>query len=134
MDSAAIASRRAAEVYDMEILASGIETHPENYTRFLLIGKKVQQPTCNDRTSLAFIVKNKPGTLFKALEAFAKNGINLTKIESRPLIGKPWEYIFFIDVDGHKEDPEMQQALKELTSRATSTKVFGSYPKAEFTF
>jgi len=131
MDAAAIASTRAAEVYDMEVLAHGIESHVENYTRFLIIGGEDHEPTGNDKTSLAFIVAHRPGTLHQALQAFAEAGINLTKIESRPLVGKPWEYIFFIDVIGHKEDPEMQRALENLRENSLFVKILGSYPRAE---
>jgi prephenate dehydratase len=128
-DSAAIASRRAAEVYEMEILKNGIETHRENYTRFLVIGFDEPMPTSNDKTSIAFIVEHEPGTLFKALQTFAENEINLTKIESRPLIGKPWEYIFFIDVEAHVKDQKMASALRVLKENSQYVKILGSYPK-----
>jgi chorismate mutase/prephenate dehydratase len=129
-DSAAIASRRAAEVYDMEVLDSGIETHHENYTRFLVIGHEDMQPTSRDKTSIAFIVDHRPGTLYTALKAFAENGIDLTKIESRPMLGKPWEYIFFIDVIGHREDSDLSRALRLLNENSRSVKILGSYPRA----
>lgn len=129
-DSAAIASKRAAEVYGMEILDSGIETHSENYTRFLVIGYEDSQPTSRDKTSIAFIVDHKPGTLHVALEAFASNNVNLTKIESRPLLGKPWEYIFFVDVIGHREEIQVEKALEELRQSSRSIKILGSYPQA----
>jgi prephenate dehydratase len=130
-DAAAIASKRAAEVYNMEILAHGIESHAENYTRFLVIGEEDHEPTGKDKTSLAFIVAHRPGTLHRALQAFAEVGINLTKIESRPLVGSPWEYIFFIDLIGHKKDPDMKRAIENLQNYATSVKILGSYPQAE---
>lgn len=129
-DSAAIASRRAAEVYGMVVLANGIETNAENYTRFLLIGGKDHAPTSSDKTSIAFIVDHWPGTLHRALRAFARNGINLTKIESRPQAGKPWKYVFFIDVEGHREDPDMRLAIEELMESSRSVKILGSYPQA----
>lgn len=129
-DSAAIASRRAAEVYGMEVLDSGIETHQENYTRFLVIGHEDIQPTSRDKTSIAFIVDHRPGTLYTALKAFAENGIDLTKIESRPMLGKPWEYIFFIDVIGHREDSDLSRALRLLKESSRSVKILGSYPQA----
>jgi prephenate dehydratase len=129
-DSAAIASSRAAEVYDMAILARGIETHAENYTRFLVIGSDENAPTSSDKTSIAFIVDHRPGTLHGALKAFSENGINLTKIESRPQVGTPWEYIFFIDVEGHKEDPGMRLALEELERNSRYVNILGSYPRA----
>lgn len=129
-DSAAIASSRAAEVYDMVVLAHGIETHKENYTRFLLIGSDDHPPTSKDKTSISFIVDHKPGTLYNALKAFAENGINLTKIESRPQVGKPWEYTFFIDLEGHRSEEKMRHALDKLQSNSHSVKILGSYPQA----
>ncbi len=129
-DSAAIASSRAAEVYKMAVLAQGIETHAENYTRFLIIGSEESAPTSADKTSIAFIVDHRPGTLHSALKAFSENGINLTKIESRPQEGTPWEYIFFIDVEGHREHPEMRLALEELERNSRYVKILGSYPQA----
>jgi prephenate dehydratase len=130
MDSAAIASCRAAEVYDMAVLAHGIETNDENYTRFLLIGFEDHPPTSNDKTSISFIVDHRPGTLYNALKAFAENGIDLTKIESRPQVGKPWEYIFFIDVAGHISEQKIRLAVDELKSSSRSVKILGSYPRA----
>ena len=106
-DSAAIASCRAAEVYRMEVVERGIETHKENYTRFIVIGVEDHEHTSRDKTSLVFATDHRPGTLHRALGAFARKQIDLTKIESRPQVGKPWEYLFFVDVVGHREDPEM---------------------------
>lgn len=131
MDSAAIASGRAAEVYGMVVLARGIETHVENYTRFLLVGGEDHAQTSNDKTSISFIVDHRPGTLYSALGAFARNKINLMKIESRPQIGKPWEYVFFVDVIGHRDDPRMSSAIDELLRSSRSVKILGSYPQAE---
>lgn len=129
-DAAAIASRRAAEVYDMVVLDQGIETHKENFTRFMAIGDEEHPPTGDYKTSIAFILEHRPGTLFKSLRAFADRGINLTKIESRPQLGKPWEYIFFLDFEGHKEDPNMSDALIVLKENSRFLKVLGSYPRA----
>jgi prephenate dehydratase len=129
MDAAAIASQRAAEVYGMNILEKGIETHKENYTRFLVIGRDEPEPTGADKTSLAFVVEHRPGTLVKALNALAKRRINLCKIESRPLVGTPWEYIFFIDFHGHVEDPEVAKALVELRGQTRYIKHLGSYSR-----
>jgi len=129
-DAAAIASSRAAEVYNMKVLAKGIETHKENWTRFLIIGKEKMQPTGRDKTTLLFIVEHKPGSLLKALHAISDQGINLLKIESRPLIGKPWEYIFYIEFEGHERDPEVQLSLEDLEKVTTSIKILGSYPRA----
>ena len=129
MDAAAIASRRAAEVYGMDVLEKGIETHKENYTRFLVIGREEPKPTGADKTSLAFVVEHRPGTLVKALNALAKRHINLCKIESRPIVGTPWEYIFFIDIHGHVDDPEIAKALEELRGQTRYIKHLGSYPR-----
>jgi prephenate dehydratase len=130
MDCAAIASSRAAEIYGMSVLARRIETHAENYTRFLVIALEDHPPTADDKTSIAFTLVNEPGMLCGALEPFADKGIDLTKIESRPRVGNPWEYIFFIDVLGHREDPELRAALSRLEEASSSVKILGSYPRA----
>lgn len=129
-DSAAIASRLAAELYGMSVLDEGIETNSENYTRFLHIGYGSAPPSGNDKTSLAFTVDNRPGTLVKALHVLADHQLNLTKIESRPYPGRPWEYVFFIDFEGHREEATSAEALRELAAYAGTLKVFGSYPRA----
>lgn len=129
MDAAAIASQRAAEVYGMKILERDIETHNMNYTRFLVVGGEQPEPTGVDKTSLAFVVAHRPGTLVKALNALAGRGINLCKIESRPLLGKPWEYIFFVDFHDHVKTPEVAEALKEFKSHTSYIKHLGSYPR-----
>ena len=129
-DAAAVASRRAADIYGMNVLAEGIEDNGENYTRFLHIGRGSTRPTGRDKTSLAFTVDNRPGTLIAALRVLADRRLNLSKIESRPYTGRPWEYVFFIDFDGHREDPASADALRELAEYAWSLKVFGSYPRA----
>jgi chorismate mutase/prephenate dehydratase len=131
MDAAAIASARAAAVYDMDILVRGLENHSENYTRFLIVGKDQPKPTGRDKTSIAFIVAHRPGALFNALGALAENGINMMKIESRPLIGSPWEYIFFIDFEGHVEDEKVVKAMDELRGHTKYMKHLGSYPSAQ---
>jgi len=131
LDAAAIASSRAAEVYDMAILKRGIETNSENYTRFLAIGHGDTAPTGRDKTSLAFIVEHRPGTLYMALKAFVENKIDLTKIESRPLIGSPFEYVFFVDILGHKEEPTIRKAIEALEASSRTVKILGSYPVAE---
>jgi len=130
-DTAAIAGKRAAEVYQMSVLAKGIETHPENYTRFLILGHDDQTPTGRDRTSIVFSIDHKPGSLFQALRSFAQRGINLTKIESRPIIGRPWEYHFYLDFEGHREEQRMKLALEELKNSSRFMKILGSYPRSE---
>lgn len=129
LDAAAVASSRAAEVYDMPILARSIETNPENYTRFLIIGGEDHPPTGRDKTTIGFTVVHKPGTLVKALGAFAERSINLTKIESRPFIGRPWEYIFYVDIEAHRQDQVMVEALEVVEENSNYYKILGSYPR-----
>jgi prephenate dehydratase len=130
MDAAGIASAQAAETYGMKILVSGIETNSENYTRFLEIGYDKPEPTGKDKTTLAFIVEHRPGTLVASLKEFSERGINLEKIESRPRIGNPWEYIFFVDLEGHIKDKSISNALEGLTKHTLYMKILGSYPRA----
>ncbi|MBS7638247.1 prephenate dehydratase [Candidatus Bathyarchaeota archaeon] len=129
-DAAAIASRRAAEIYGLNILSEHIESNPENYTRFLIIGPEDYPLTRRDKTTIAFKIEHAPGTLFRALKAFAKRGLNLTKIESRPIPGRPWEYTFYLDLEGHREDQLVKLALKELEKASLYIKILGSYPRA----
>ncbi len=126
---AVIASRRAAEIYGLKILASNVEDDPSNYTRFLVLAKEELPPTGDDKTSLIFSTKHEPGSLYRCLEPFAIRGINLTKIESRPARSRPWEYNFYLDLEGHALDPRVSEALEELKRRATFVKVLGSYPR-----
>jgi chorismate mutase/prephenate dehydratase len=130
IDGAAIAGLRAGEIYGMEIIARQIEDNPNNFTRFFILAKNDSPPTGNDKTSVVFSVKHKPGALFSFLEELADRNINLTKIESRPTRQKPWEYNLYLDFEGHRQDKTPKEVLEKLKDYAIFIKVLGSYPKA----
>jgi prephenate dehydratase len=127
--TAAIASRRAAETYHMQILSEGFEDNKANYTRFLVISTHEVFPKDEAKTSIAFSLNNQPGSLFKALSVFALRDLDLTKMESRPLIGTPWEYLFYIDFIGSIEEPKVKKALDHLNEYAVLLRILGSYPR-----
>lgn len=129
-EAAAIASREAADIYGLRILAANIEDEPDNTTRFLVIGREQVPPSGKDKTSLLVSASNKPGALHRLLAPFARHGISMTRIESRPSRRGIWEYVFFVDIEGHAAEPKVAQALEELRSEAAMLKVLGSYPRA----
>jgi prephenate dehydratase len=129
-DVGAIASRQAAKEYGGQILLRGLEDEKQNFTRFFLILKKKKSLPGADKSSIVFSLKNVPGALFKALSVFALRDLDLSKIESRPVRGRPWEYIFYLDVLSG-EDDQMRRALDDLREIAGFTKVLGVYPRAK---
>ncbi len=129
--AAAIASELAAQLYGLKIIRSHIEDYSSNFTRFLVIAKNHVQKSGKDKTSVMFSIKDKVGALYSCLKIFTDCGISLTKIESRPSRKKMWEYIFFIDIEGHIEDEKIKKALEGLEQQCTFLKVLGSYPVGE---
>ncbi len=129
-DAAAIASQRAAELYDMDILRSHFEDVPDNFTRFLALARQPVVPAGPSKTSIVFAGKNVPGSLFKMLSVFALRDVDLTKIESRPQRGKPFEYLFYLDFLGSLQEERCQHAVEHLGEIAAFLRVFGSYPRA----
>jgi len=129
-NAAAVASKKAAEIYGMKILAREIEDTPSNYTRFFVISKNDSPKTGKDKTSIIFAATHTPGSLYHALGEFAKRNINLTKIESRPTKQKAWEYNFYLDFEGHRTEENCADALKALEKSGAFIKILGSHPKA----
>ena len=127
-DAAAIASSFAAHLYGLRVVRSQIEDYFHNYTRFLVLSRRDAERTGKDKTSILFSISHIPGTLYQVLKHFSDGGINLTKIESRPVRDRAWEYVFFIDLAGHADEPRMEKALQALRRRALFVKVLGSYP------
>ena len=128
---AVIASKLAAEVYGLEIIDKGIEDMPNNYTRFFVVGKGDPPRSERCKTSLVFAVPNTPGSLYHALGEFATRQVNLTKLESRPRRNRPWQYVFYVDLDGHWQDANISAAVVGLLNRAAFVKLLGSYPAAQ---
>jgi prephenate dehydratase len=128
---AAIASKRAAEIYGLEVLAANIEDTDFNYTRFFILGAdEVPKGEGEHKTSLVIATRHRPGDLVRCLELFPQHGINMTKLESRPRRDKPWSYLFYIDIEGHLDDANVQAAVTGLMRRAAFVKFLGSYPAA----
>jgi len=124
----AIASELAAQLYGLKVIESRIEDNMNNFTRFLVLSQKPPERTGKDKTSLMLSVKDKVGALYDLLRPFASHGLNMTKIESRPSRRKAWEYIFFVDVEGHMEEERVKKAIEEIKGRCLFMKVLGSYP------
>ncbi len=143
--AAAIAGERAAEIYGLKVLKKGIEDYSTNSTRFLIVSREDAKEPAPPRgtagrrggishwskTSIIFAVPHTPGSLYNALEVFAREKINLTKIESRPTKERPWEYYFFVDIEGHRQDPKVLKVLSELAKKTAFLKVLGSYPRSK---
>jgi chorismate mutase / prephenate dehydratase len=129
--SAAITTEIACELYEVPLFQAHIEDSPHNRTRFLVIGENTPQPSGKDKTSIFFSVQHRAGALLRAMAAFDAHDINLTMIESRPTKTAPWEYVFFIDFQGHVKSPMVESALRLLEEQSLFVKILGSYPEAE---
>lgn len=127
--TAAVGSRLAAEL-GLLVVRERIQDHPGNATRFLVVGKKLTSPTGSDKTTLVFSTPHERGALRRVLDVFDREGLNLTRIESRPLPGQQWEYAFFTDLEGHRDDPAVERALDQLRKGGALVRVLGSYPRA----
>jgi len=131
-DAAAIASQRAAEIYGMAVLRTSFEDEKANYTRFVALSRESNGvPDGESKTSIAFAGKNEPGLLFRCLSAFALRDIDLTKIESRPIRGVPWQYVFYLDFIGSSQEERCRRALDHLNEMSTFMRVLGSYRRAK---
>jgi chorismate mutase / prephenate dehydratase len=128
--AAAIAGEIAASIYGLAVLAAHIEDEPNNTTRFWVLGRQAVPPSGRDETSLVMSAANRPGAMYALLEPFAKHGVSMSRIESRPARTGLWEYLFFVDVLGHRDDPAVKAALAELAGKAPFLKLLGSYPAA----
>jgi chorismate mutase / prephenate dehydratase len=130
--TAAIAGQAAAEIYGLNVLASEIEDRADNTTRFVVIGRKLFEPSGEDRTTFLTAVSHDdaPGALFRLLEPLARHRISMSRIESRPSHRRKWDYVFFIDIEGHAKEPRVARALAALEKRASMFRVLGSYPRA----
>ena len=128
-DAAAIASGEAAKIYEMEVLVDDIQNNKDNYTRFIVIGHNVHEMTGDDKSSFVLKLKHVPGSLVMALETFV--GTNMLTIEKRPIIGRPFEYVFFMDFEGHISEERINKPLSTILGRGIEIKFLGSYPKSQ---
>lgn len=128
---ACIASKDAAEIYKMPIISDSIANNTNNYTRFLILSKTNSPETQNDKTSIIFSIKHEPGSLYRIIENFHKNNVNLTKIESRPTKSNTWEYNFYVDFEGHENNPKISEMLEKIKQDTLFMKILGSYPSAK---
>ena len=129
-NAASIGGMMAAELYDVPVLVADIEDEPDNTTRFAVIGQHLSPPSGDDRTSLLVFVHNKPGSLFDLLKPLAERGISMSNIESRPSRRGVWDYVFFIDIDGHRDDDKVRDAITDIEKASAMVTILGSYPKA----
>lgn len=129
-DAAAIAGRNAAELYGLPVMFANIEDHADNTTRFLVLGRELLPPSGEDKTTLMVAGLDGPGALFGLIEPLSKHGVNMTRIESRPSRERRWDYVFFIDMEGHVDDPGLAEALAEIETRAAQVRILGCYPRA----
>ena len=128
---ACIASKTSSSIYNMPIMSENIANNSNNYTRFLILSKKESIQTENDKTSIIFSIKHEPGSLFRIIENFHKNNVNLTKIESRPTKSNTWEYNFYVDFEGNEENPKILEMLEKIKQESLFMKVLGSYHSAK---
>ncbi len=128
---AGIASKNASQIIDVPVIVEGIADNPNNYTRFLVLSKKICPETKNDKTSIIFSIKHEPGALYGIVQKFQEDGINLTKIESRPKKSTAWEYNFYVDFEGHEKNPKISEILEKIKDNTLFLKILGSYPAAE---
>jgi chorismate mutase/prephenate dehydratase len=127
-EAAAIAGRSAAEIYGLPVLFANIEDRADNTTRFLVIGRHLLAPSGQDKTTLLLAGHEGPGLLYRLLQPFETHGVNMTRIESRPSTLGKWEYLFFVDIEGHVQDENVAEALKDMKTRCSFLKFLGSYP------
>ena len=128
--AAAIAGETAAEIYGLNLIEKNIEDNPDNTTRFLILGRNAVPPSGDDKTVLLVSAQNRPGALFDLLKPLANNNVSMSRIESRPSQQGMWDYLFFVDIDGHCEEARIASALEELKAEASLFKILGSFPKA----